>query len=170
MSTKKKTLIQSDLIYGYYLGDLLIGMRSVDENWSHGYSYNQNEKQGIFPMTHVIKINLNNPAAAIQPTHSANKEQTQPVATHQEVTSPTTDSPSVSKDISFNLKQAKAIYNFDNTTYSNDSSYNYLKLTAGDYLLITKKVDDNWLLGENSAGDKGLFPLNCVQLIQGKLI
>ena len=72
------------------------------------------------------------------------------------------------KDMSFNLRQAKAIHNFDNTSYSNDSSYNYLKLTAGDYLLITKKLDDNWLVGENSAGDKGLFPLNCIELIQGK--
>jgi hypothetical protein len=154
-------------------GDLVVGVRSVDENWSHGY--NKNEKFGIFPMTHVIKINLSNAASAAQvistPSVVINKEPQMPSQMVNEKVAPqTVDSPAANqnKDVNFNLKQAKAIHNFDNTTYSNDSSYNYMKLTAGDYLLITKKLDDNWLLGENSSGDKGLFPLNCVQLTQGK--
>jgi hypothetical protein len=127
-------------------------------------------------MTHVIKINLNDTFSETnlvvsnnqQIRNTVNEEAFSIKAETETAHVAAVTSSTETNDTRFNLRQAKAIHNFDNTSYSNDSSYNYLKLTAGDYLLIMKKLDDNWLIGENSAGDKGLFPLNCIELIQDR--
>ena len=142
----------------------MVGLQSVDKNWSKGYCLQNPSKQGIIPMTHVIKIHLSSQTTVNQPQVNQANIQGENISFN---VTPKTVSLSANEE-NLNLRQAKAVYDFDNTSYVNDSTYNYLKIRVGDYLLITKKLDDNWLQGENSSGERGLFPFNCVELIQDR--
>lgn len=72
---------------------------------------------------------------------------------------------------SYKLKQAKVIYEFDAAKYSSQQAdYKYMSLSVGEYVLLTKKIDENWIEGEKATGESGIFPLNCIELIKSKLI
>ena len=68
------------------------------------------------------------------------------------------------------FRQAKAIHAFDYTHLVNEEQ-KYLKLNVGDYILVTGELKDpNWLQGEDSSGEKGIFPANYIEYIQGNIL
>ena len=65
------------------------------------------------------------------------------------------------------FRQAKVIHAFDYSNLVNEE-HKYLKLNVGDYILVTCELKDpNWLQGEDSSGEKGIFPANYIEYIQG---
>jgi hypothetical protein len=57
----------------------------------------------------------------------------------------------------------EAIAQYD---YTKDEE-NELELTEGERIINIEMVDDDWWIGENSKGEKGLFPSNYVELVEG---
>lgn len=118
--------------------------KEIDENWLFGYYLNDVHKKGIFPITHVKQIKLDQQSSIVDDSRKINL-------------------PNKNKLI---LKQAKAIREFNSSQFSQVDTINkYLDLSIGDYVLITGNLDQNWFIGENHLGAKGIFPVNCVELI-----
>jgi len=44
---------------------------------------------------------------------------------------------------------------------------NELELREGEYVTNIEMVDDDWWMGQNSRGERGLFPSNYVELVEG---
>lgn len=121
-------------------GDLVVCQRQIDSKWLVGYCLNKPFKTGNFPLTHVKKLDISRTKNPNQ-----NKDSARPSYT--------------------SLKQAKVIKAFyPDERRILDSIDNYLKLEIGDYVLVTDKVDDNWLSGENYNGKKVYFLPNTLNL------
>jgi len=54
---------------------------------------------------------------------------------------------------------AQAVYRFEG------KNVNELPLRKGEYIVLTKKVDENWLEGKNEWGRRGIFPSNYVKIL-----
>ena len=63
------------------------------------------------------------------------------------------------------LKQAKVLYAFSRE--SGNEQAKYLKLNKGDYMLVTGNLDENWVIGEDFKGEKGIYPANYIEYIEG---
>jgi hypothetical protein len=130
--------------------DLLISIEQIDSNWLYGYNLKNNNQYGIFPLTHVnqvyIEIKTNHANSSIILNDN--------------------------NDLSSSLpKQAKVLYDFKTTTeneYYNDE-LKYLNLTQNDYVLITDKLNSDWYIGENYTGEKGIIPIQYVEILDDSI-
>lgn len=110
----------------------MICEKQIDDNWLYGRCLEDTVRKGIFPMTHVKRVNL-------------------------------MDEPTAEK---FSMPHpARAIREFKSDGIESLPNYQLVDLYVGDYLLISGSVDPNWYVGENHLGKKGIFPVNCVELI-----
>ena len=125
--------------------DIIIGLKEIDGEWWSGCLLTNNLKKGIFPLTHVKRIDLNN---------NFNKLKRN--------TSSSSSASSVSK-----YTQAKVIQPFHDNLEADDASYEleFLNLKIGDYVLVTDTRDPYWYKGENIEGKTGYFPRDCVELL-----
>jgi hypothetical protein len=159
-------------------GQLIISEKVVDDNWFYGSYLNDSSKCGIFPNTVIKRVNidsqlmLNSSSSSLLSLSPTNVSKS-PSINNEVTTQQKTPSPSNSLNASVSLtqmghclRQATAIKDFDYENIYNkqsDDGNTYLKLTVGDYLLVTERLDHNWLIGENEKHEKGLFPETYIQ-------
>lgn len=127
-------------------GDLLVSSRQIDNNWLYGHHLDDRSREGIFPITHVTRIQLfdDEPIESCIPLRS----------------------PSNSL---IGMRTAKAIKRFDSDQIGTNNNQNiYLDLNIGDYLLISGSAVNGWYTGENHLGKKGLFPADCVEFVSNQ--
>ncbi len=142
------------VISTFFVGQLIVEERTIDDAFSSGYYFSDPLIQGTFPLSHVSNINLNK-SSSPYPRNDMKTENFQSKIEKNYSSS------------SFEFRQAKVIQNFDNTPYLNEPN-KYLKLDVGDYVLITKRINDDWLEGENLLGEKGFLPFNYVEFLNDK--
>jgi len=122
----------------YFLkNDLIISKDNIDENWLYGYLIYDENKSGMFPISFVKQVYLS------ETNNNKNN-------TYENI---------------FEPKQAKALYSFESTESNHLMNHSYLKFEKNEYLLITDRLDQNWLIGEKLNGDKGLIPINYIEYL-----
>ena len=139
--------------------DLLVSIKEIDSNWLYGYNLmsKDNNQYGIFPSTHVNQIYIENNNKPI--INYANNSITSSSSTND-------NNNNSDFDLSSLPKQAKVLYDFinENEYYNNDLKY--LNLTQNDYVLITDKLNSDWYIGENYTGEKGIIPVQYVEILK----
>ena len=149
-------------------GQLIVSQKNVDSEWLHGFYFNDINKQGIFPRVCVAKVYLR--SSSTPTLHLDNIEETNPLKDNDyanEATYPAYayETNATHRDNSYS-KQARVLYAFSRDS-SDNSQMKYLNLDAGDYVLVIGNFDDNWLICENFKNEKGIFPANYVEYIEG---
>ncbi len=138
----------------FYLGDIIVGTESVDQNWWKGSC---NGKIGIFPTTHVQELSIDSQSEGSSPA----------IPSQPSVPSPCIGGPStVPAPASSNLSHALAIgrANIDLTAQLDDE----LGFQKGDIVTIIKVVDSDFCIGE-CKNKCGQFPVWAVDIIEGNL-
>ena len=131
-------------------GDIIVGLQAVDTNWWQGQTGNT---AGIFPITHVIELDVPTPArpVAVPPLPLGGAH----VPGAPQVQDDTKRSGGV---------DAKVRATMDLTAQLDDE----LSFSVGDIITVTKIIDADFGIGECN-GKVGQFPIAFVEVIEGNL-
>lgn len=144
----------------FFKNELIIGKKKIDENWWHGCYLNNKSKCGIFPISHVRKVQLDS-------RNSSNNSLINDNLTNRS----SSDSSSSSNYETLNRSDSDTKILYATVTNNADSSnmpklnlnnLDYLDATIGDHIFNVHEIDSYWVEGENIYGKKGIIPKNCV--------
>jgi hypothetical protein len=139
----------------------------MDQNWLYGYCLNDPSKRGIFPVTHVSRVYLEDELEAPLSQFEFNKTNNFQVVQIKQPNKSIVEAKASYMNQSHLILRQAVVKNEFLPPYD-DQLNSYLKLDVGDYVLVTGVIDENWLIGENIRGDKGLFPLSSIQYLDEK--
>ncbi|CAH1786583.1 unnamed protein product, partial [Owenia fusiformis] len=128
---------------GFQTGDIVIGTKMVDANWWQGKCHG---KSGIFPLTHTRIIDI--PAS---PTPQAN------ATSHMSPMLP------AQPNLTQTTAKCKGRAIMDSVAQIDEE----LSFNSGDVITISEEVDQVFYRGECN-GKVGIFPMHCVEIIEGK--
>ena len=155
-----------------------MSQNKIDSDWIQGFLLNDFTKIGVFPTNSVIKVYLKTTSTQIEKSQNENINNTNDNYldkfsapnldnnTSNEITKYQYDK---DKPQSINApKQARVLYSFSRE--SDNQQIKYLKLEAGDYVLVTENYDKNWVICENFKNEQGLFPADYIEYIEGSSV
>ena len=133
----------------------MVGTRNVDANWWEGRC---GELTGIFPVTHVVEIDLGSSSSTATPPNSnsipAPATTTTPYSSNTQTKPPPTPGGQI----------AMVRAHMDLTAQLDDE----LSFRCGDVIMVVEVVDADFCVGECN-GRRGQFPVWCVDVIEGNL-
>ena len=155
-----------------------MSQKVIDSDWHHGFYLDDFTKTGIFPTNSVLKVYLKSSTSLIdQPNlkENINSSSDGYVNEHSfDKNKSKNEYNNVFSRYQYNIdevkafdtpKQARVLYTFSRE--SDNDQIKYLKLETGDYILVIGNFDENWILCENFKNEKGLFPVNYIEYIDG---
>lgn len=152
---------------GFHKTQLIVGQKNIDPNWIYGYYLNDSSKKGIFPITHVNKVYLDD-----DDDDDSTKRSVKPSTANVTIEAQRQIKPNIAVSVADNRQTVKVIKNFNSERVQHlDKVNKYFDLVVGQRFIVIEKLDSNWYIGENSMGELGLFPINNVELLDsGKFL
>ena len=146
---------------------MVVSQKIIDSDWHYGFYLNDFTKFGIFPTNSVIKVYLKSSSTQIDQAtlNSTNDNYVNEANTSTQFEFPQYQYNSHEAQLANVPKQARVLFTF--CRESDNDQIKYLKLEAGDYVLVSGKFDENLVVCENFKNEKGLFPENYLEYIEG---
>lgn len=121
-------------------------LRQINDDWYYGR--NARGDEGMLPTSYVdIKVPLRTAPASV---HDEDPPAAQP---------PTTAAPSLNAAAAGDGRAARALYTFNAQTADD------LTILVHEPIKVLYAVNDEWLYGETSTGQRGQFPAAYVELL-----
>jgi hypothetical protein len=156
-----------------------VSQNIIDTDWIQGFLLNDFTKIGIFPTNSVIKVYLKTTSTQIEKqsqsenTNNSNNNYLDEFSSKNLDNNTSNEIPKYQyvKDEQQSInapKQARVLYTFSRE--SDNQQIKYLNLEAGDYILVTENYDKHWVICENFKNEKGLFPADYIEYIEGSSV